>query len=946
MTYRQKLGNYAPTYWAKLQSSYEKALRQNIPNIVLIGDFNGDPSSDLAGATNLNDFVSLNNLHHHIFDPTRVVPGESETRLDLILTNLPQLVLRAGVGTPVHYNDHRTIYGTLNMTITRRKAFTRNMWLFKEADFDNYRDQLSNTNWDLCFESNNIDTICDTWTKTFLDISRNNIPNKDVTVRVTDKSWYTTYLRRLRRSKDRYYHIAIESKGDIDWNRYKAAKSHYFLECDRVKLEYEESKYASLASDIDKNPRKWWSLVSETMGTKKTTNYPTMIKNDIMYVTDKEKAEVFNQTYLESATLDLGNDDIDLGDNTPDHDLLSHIIVKEQDVRDILISIDPNKAYGPDGISPRLIKEAGTSIVNVLTRLFNRSLELAIFPLTWKRANVLPIYKKEEEFITTNYRPVSLLSILAKVFEKIVFKYLFTYFKNHFMISIWQSGFLPGSSTITQLTELYDQFCKAVNDGKEIRVVFLDISKAFDRVWHKGLLHKLRGCGISGKLLEWLKNYLSDRQQRVVINGESSQWGNINAGVPQGSVLGPLLFLIFINDITHVIRHCKIRLFADDTCLFIEVDDPGTMADLIDEDLKSISQWADKWKVTFSPPKTKELVISNKRNKPNHPVIKLDDVPITRVDNHKHLGLTLSNDLTWKTHVEEITDKANRRLGILRTLKYKLNRISLERIYKSMVRPILEYGDIVWHNTSQCMNSLEKVQLNAARIVVGATAKCSTQGLYNETKWETLAQRRAFHRMTLFYKIRNGIAPQYLLDMAPGLVQNRTQYRLRNTQNIDIPRTRINAYTNSFFPSAARLWNELCNTLKNLPSVESFKYMHSSKLPKPNPLFYYGGRLEAAIHARLRINNSPLRAHLCNHLNVIDSPLCPCGSGQNETPKHYFFECQLYDQQRRALKSNLLPLVINRVDHLLFGVPGTDHLDNIQLFEAVHQFIRDTMRFY
>jgi hypothetical protein len=312
--------------------------------------------------------------------------------------------------------------------------------------------------------------------------------------------------------------------------------------------------------------------------------------------------------------------------------------------------------------------------------------------------------------------------------------------------------------------------------------------------------------------------------------------------------------------------------------LFIEVDDPGTTAEVIDEDLKSISQWADKWKVTFSPPKTKELLISTKRNKPVNPPIKLDEVTITRVAHHKHLGLTLSNDLSWKIHI-----------GILRSLKYKINRLSLERIYKGLIRPILEYGDIIWHNESQIVESLEKIQLNAARIVVGATAKCSTQGLYNETKWETLAKRREFHRLTLFFKIVNGKAPQYLLDLNPGVVQNRTPYRLRNSQSIDIPRTRISSYTNSFFPAAARQWNELAKKIRDLPSVESFKYMHSSKLKKPDPLYYYGGRLEAAIHARLRINNSPLKAHLCINLNVIDSPLCPCGNGQNETSKHFFF---------------------------------------------------------
>jgi hypothetical protein len=251
-----------------------------------------------------------------------------------------------------------------------------------------------------------------------------------------------------------------------------------------------------------------------------------------------------------------------------------------------------------------------------------------------------------------------LLSILAKVFEKIVFKYLFNHFRTNFLISIWQSGFLPGSSTITQFTEIYDQFCRAVNDGKEIRVVFLDISKAFDRVWHRGLMYKLKGCGIRGKLLDWLKDYLTDRQQRVIINGEFSEWGDIEAGVPQGSVLGPLLFLIFINDITYVIRHCKIRLFADDTCLYIEVDDPNIQAQELNQDLASLDRWAKKWHVDFSPPKTEELIVSRKRNSPLHPVSTLDGTTIKRVPHHKHLGLILSNDLTWNQHITETTDKA------------------------------------------------------------------------------------------------------------------------------------------------------------------------------------------------------------------------------------------------------------------------------------------------
>jgi hypothetical protein len=611
------------------------------------------------------------------------------------------------------------------------------MWDFKNGNFDQFRMSLADNNWEECFETDDINIACERWSDTFLNIARETVNTKNVTVRPGDKPWYNNYLRHLCLVKDRDHTVWVHNKTEERWERYTISRNFYFEEVDRLRDEYDDKMHKSIAEESLKNPKKWWSLVNVLMGNTKAASYPSLVKDGEIYDTDKGKAEAFNATYIESQDLPDDGARPPLGDPPlPDYELLTEITVTEQDVKDVLSTIDANKAYGPDGVSPKLIKEAGTSIVGVLTRLFNKSLELGKFPTIWKRANVIPIFKKAEKYIASNYRPVSLLSILAKVFEKIIFKYLFNYFRDHFMISIWQSGFLPGSSTVTQLIEIYDQFCKAVSKGKEIRVVFLDISKAFDRVWHRGFLYKIKKCGITGKLLDWLQDYLIDRQQRVIINGQASSWGNIKAGVPQESVLGPLLFLIFINDLTDVVKHCKIRLFADDTCLFIEVDDPDTTAQLINDDLDSIQSWADKWRVTFSPPKTEELLVSRKRIKSVHPPLYLDVQPIKRVTKHKHLGVTLSNDLSWNAHIGDILTKATKRLGIIRLLKFKLDRLSLERIYKCFIRPVLEYADCVWdipNPANMLMESLEKFQLNAARIVSGATAKCSTARLYLET---------------------------------------------------------------------------------------------------------------------------------------------------------------------------------------------------------------------
>jgi hypothetical protein len=193
-----------------------------------------------------------------------------------------------------------------------------------------------------------------------------------------------------------------------------------------------------------------------------------------------------------------------------------------------------------------------------------------------------------------------------------------------------------------------------VDNGKEIRVVFLDIRKAFDKVWHKGLLHKLTLCGIRGNLLSWFEDYLIGRQQRVIINGQRSEWASVNAGVPQGSVLGPLLFLIYINDSTSNIRHCNARLFADDTCLFIEVEDRRDSANLIDTDLRNIDTWAKDWLVQFAPEKTKSLTISKKQDANLNPDIYFKNHKIEEVKTHLYLGLLFSSNLSWNAHISNI----------------------------------------------------------------------------------------------------------------------------------------------------------------------------------------------------------------------------------------------------------------------------------------------------
>ena len=281
--------------------------------------------------------------------------------------------------------------------------------------------------------------------------------------------------------------------------------------------------------------------------------------------------------------------------------------------------LKPNKAPGPNLIGPKLFKEASNELATPLSDLYNLSLTTKTYPASWKKANVCPIFKKDNSFKPNNYRPISLLNYEGKIMERCVHKYISEYLEENTIISEYQSGFKSTDSTINQLAYLCNEFAKAIDESKEIRVAFLDISKAFDRVWHKGLLAKLRAIGFSENIVEWFSSYLDNRKQRVCLGGIASTWLSIFAGVPQGSILVPILFLIFINDIVNYIR-TNIRLFDDDTILYKVVHNIDLAAAELNIDLESIKFWAKIWKVDFNPLKSKSLLITNENQDIQHPL--------------------------------------------------------------------------------------------------------------------------------------------------------------------------------------------------------------------------------------------------------------------------------------------------------------------------------------
>ena len=548
-----------------------------------------------------------------------------------------------------------------------------------------------------------------------------------------------------------------------------------------------------------------------------------------------------------------------------------------------------------------------------------------------------------------NYRPVSLLSCVSKLFERAVFKHVFNFLRDTNAISLKQSGFIPGDSTVYQLVHLYHIFSEALDKKKDIRVVFCDISKAFDRVWHTGLLSKLSKIGIDGGLYKWFENYLSDRYQRVTIGGQTSSWGQIKSGVPQGSVLGPLLFLIYINDIASVTEFSEVRLFADDTILYLFVDNPVANSAALNRDLEKLSKWASDWLVKFSPTKTKAMTISWKTKLPNFPPLIMSGTPLEEVQSHKHLGLTFSKDLDWREHIENLVTKTNQTLGVINALKFKLDRNTLEKLYYAFIRSKLEYGNIVWDDCSQeLIDLLEQVQYRASKIVSGAIHRTSHDFVYNELGWETLEQRRKKQRLKVFYKAVNKEAPLYLQQIIPNR-RNVNRYQLRNAEfNYEKVRCRTASYQNTFLPKTVNDWNKLDNQTKQSSSFEVFsKCLNEEKNQNQPPSWYLvGKRKENIRHAQLRMHCSPLNEHLSQYIHVVDDQSCACGH-DCENNKHFLLECPLYNTERGRMFNELRNIDFEpSLNNLLYGNSDLySEETNKKAFKIVQKFINNTERF-
>ena len=533
---------------------------------------------------------------------------------------------------------------------------------------------------------------------------------------------------------------------------------------------------------------------------------------------------------------------------------------------------------------------------------------------------------------------------------------MYSFFIENDLISSNQSGFKQGDSCINQLLSITHDIYQSLDQRYEVRGVFLDNSKAFNKVWHKGLIHKLKQNGIGGPLLKILTDFLKSRKQRVVLNGQHSSWTNVLAGVLQGSILGPLLFLIYINDLSDGLE-CNPKLFADDTSLLATVHNIKKATNDLNNDLAKISKWDFQWKMRFNPDISKqahEVIFSRKRSLSSHPPLTFNNITVARTNSQKHLGMQLDKKPNFEEQLKKVESTVNKTIGIIHKLQNVLPRSALLTIYKSFIRPHLDYEDIIYDKAfnESIHAKLESLQYNTTLAITGAIKGPSTEKIYEELGLESLKLRRWYRKMSFLYKVLKSESPSYLFNTIPN--SNNRQHQTRNSGNVSSFFAKHDYFKNSFFTSTITEWNKLDCYIRNAESFKVFKKRLLTFIrPMPNSIYNIHNPLGVKYLTRLRIGFSHLKEHKFKH-NFQDSidPMCSCSSGI-ETTIHFFLHCANFNIQRQTLFDKIVTIDANIltenedsiVNTLLFGKPSYENSFNKAMLNASIEYILSTERF-
>ena len=494
---------------------------------------------------------------------------------------------------------------------------------------------------------------------------------------------------------------------------------------------------------------------------------------------------------------------------------LGPLVVTPELVAKKIRAMKDNKSPGVDGIPPKLLMETVDQISIPLARVFNLSLKEGVVPFEWKEANIIPLFKKGSRNKSENYRPVSLTSVICKLLERLIKDHMVDFLVKHKLLNSSQHGFLKARSCLTNMLCFLEEITKWIDVGSPVDIIYLDFQKAFDKVPHQRLLLKLKAHGIGDSITDWIEQWLTDRRQRVVVDGEVSNWKSVLSGVPQGSVLGPILFLIYINDLDDSITSNVLK-FVDDTKLFRKVNTDGDKQHL-QNDLDRLVKWSEKWQMLFNFGKCKCLHTGHGNLNVNY---KMGDTVLGTTVKEKDLGVTISADMKVSEQCGIAASKGNQILGLIRrNITYKGKKLIIP-LYKAIVRPHLEYCIQAWRPyRKKDIDTLERIQRRATKMIP-ELSDLSYEERLKECGLTTLETRRLRGDQIEVFKILNGYE---IIDRNMFFSLKKDSRTRGHEVKLVKDQCRLDIRKHSFSQRTINEWNKLSTDCVTASSVNMFK---------------------------------------------------------------------------------------------------------------------------
>jgi hypothetical protein len=842
-------------FLSNLENTLNNCTRANFSKILLIGDFNypkikWNPRQDTKLPHHANEFIHVLSSYGLVQLNTHPSRATSDNILDLVITNFPDKLSKIYANTFTYQSDHYLLHFDLSTTIDTVLSPKRTIYNFKRANFDALKEDIINSNLtELIAQEDNIDSKLSTWYTTLKNLINSHVPRTTIKKEHTPP-WIDKEVTKQIRRKDSALRKAKKEDTQTNWARFRRFRNRLKNLITTKHREYLQN----ICDNITSNPKRFWSYIKSKT---KSRGLPTFLYDSARNKIDSFSgmANLFNRYFHSTFTTPNANDPPHT-DTLIDPNLASLTITNEEVLKQLHL-LNPNKAHGPDDIPTIILKTCAHELSPSITMLFNASLTEGKMPAAWKVANIVPIHKKGTKHEASNYRPISLLPVISKILERCIYNQIIDTLVPK--ITDTQHGFLKNRSTATQLMQTFSEINNTLDSGGQTDLIYFDLSKAFDSVPHHYLLHKLKSFGINSTLHAWLTSYLTNRLQRVLINGSLSEWLPVTSGVPQGSILGPLLFLLYINDLPNILSENTLcAIFADDTKIYRNITSHQDHL-ILQRDINNAQKWSEDWGLKFN--QNKCTAISLKRNnKPTEFNYGMNNTQLGRTSDAPDLGLRITSNLTWNAHINEITSKGLRRMWFLvRTLGYEAPVKSKLITYITIVRSVLEYNTVIWNPTTiENIVSLEHVQ-----------KKC-TNFILNNPRWPSLNHinykdrliqlnllpltfRREYYDLIFFIKSLRGMHAFNILNHVKfhtNIDEARTTRNRTHGLTLITPKHKLQSSAQFYPIRITKLWNSLTLDLRrcltsdiSLPQIKTILNKHyldllSNSFEPENPCTY------------------------------------------------------------------------------------------------------------